>query len=251
MAVPKPKAFWPLTITAGVNDRIDFKVGATTYVATIAAGTYYSAADLCVAVWAALSAAYGAYSWGVTVGSITAGRVTIAALVGQTFTLLFGTGANVARSIGPALGFDAADLPTADVQTAQHQHQNGWYADDPVMDDTDELPAYERAVGRAMGGQTKAVDLGGPVYDRIISLGYLAAWKVFKKAEGTSHVNEALERLFDVGWMKFRWFPDAADESSGVDYVLSPETAKSLPRNRLAPAVPLHSLQLRFWKWVA
>jgi hypothetical protein len=42
MALPLPKAFWPVTVIAGVNDKIHFMVGATKYEATVAPGTYYS-----------------------------------------------------------------------------------------------------------------------------------------------------------------------------------------------------------------
>lgn len=70
-----PKAFWPLTIVAGVNDALHLMVGATPYTATVAVGTYYSPASLAAAVQSALTAAV-ANAWTVSVSQ--QGRFTIA-----------------------------------------------------------------------------------------------------------------------------------------------------------------------------
>ncbi len=50
----KPKAFWPLTITAGVNDKIDVVQGGITRFGLVAPGTYDSPADVIAAILAAL-----------------------------------------------------------------------------------------------------------------------------------------------------------------------------------------------------
>jgi hypothetical protein len=255
MALAKPKAMWPIVIVAGVNDRIDFKIGATPYVATISPATYdhlrfyagQTGPALLAAVDTALIAAASGSGW--SPNTVMAGNKV--KLQGTSaFSLQWDTGPNKARSIGPTLGFDVVDQAAATTQTAQSQHVNAWYADDPPEDDSGNLPAYDRAVARAQGGQTRAVDFG-TTYDRVLSLSFLQPWKVFREEEGTTHVNEALERLFDSGWAKFRWWPDASVEEASTDYVLSPDTAKALPRSRLSPGNSLYSLQLRLWKWIA
>jgi hypothetical protein len=240
-----------------VNDRIDFWIAGGLRVATIAPGTYDHLAwydgepagsGLAVAVDAALTAAYGGVDW--QVGVTPTGRVWITNVQGVGFDLTWASGDNAARSIGPTLGFAVADQTNEASYTGARQHQNGWYAIDPVVDDTDDLPAFERAVARAMGGQTKAIDFGTS-YDRVVSLAFLPGYKMFRRFEGVNHTYESLERLFDSGWARFRWWPDVAYEDDFTDYVLAPESARALPRNRLAPGSALYSLSLRFWKWVA
>lgn len=247
MAVPVPKACWPIVVTAA-NGKIDLRrsgAGADD-TATIAAGTYLSAALLAVAVQGALAAAYGTGVWTVTVSAT--GRFTIAHSA-TAFALKFSTGANAATSARDLLGFGSVDTASALSATATSQHQGGWYADDPVADDTGDLPGYERAVARAQGGQTRAVDFG-TTYDRVVTLEHLEGHKVFKADEGAGHLNEAIERLFDSGWSRFRWWPDASVEGTWTDYVLAPDTAKALTRARLSPGHPRYALTLRLWKWV-
>jgi len=53
-----PKAFWPLTVTAGVNDYVDLTIEGTTYAPRLTAGVYYSAAALATDLLAKLVAAY-------------------------------------------------------------------------------------------------------------------------------------------------------------------------------------------------
>jgi hypothetical protein len=243
MALPLPKAFWPLTISAGVNDKIDFNRGGVK-VATIAAATYYSAALLAAAVVTALEAADATPVWACSVSAT--GRVTISA--GATsFTLLFSTGANAATSARHVLGFGVVDTASATSATGQYQHQNGWYAPEPVVDDTLDLPAYECAASRSLGGQTYALDFA-TLYDRVIALAFLPATKVWKDLEGTA-VNEAIQRLWDDGWMRFRWWADATVEATYGDYVMSPDTRKALPRDRLSSGNPLYALKVKLWKY--
>lgn len=233
MPAPLPKAFWPLIITAGANDTFYVQIAGLRLV-TIAAGTYYSAAALAEATRVALQAAY-ANTWSVTISAT--GRVTIAGAA--SFTL-----ADQIQALGFVSGSYASGLSV----TGEAQHQNGWYADDPVADDTGNLPGYERAAARALGGQTRAVDFG-TVYDRVITLDHLPGHKVFKADEG-ANLNEALERLFDSGWARFRWWPDASDEPAFQEYLLAPDTAKALTRQRLSPGHARYALSLRLWKWV-
>jgi hypothetical protein len=132
---------------------------------------------------------------------------------------------------------------------APNQHQNGWYAERPVVNDTGDLPVYERALARALGGQTYGLDFATR-YDRMIGLAMLADYKTWKADEGAAHVNEAIERLFDAGWQRLRWWPDASVEGTYEDLVLDPETVKRMQRNRLSPAKPLYALNLGFWKFI-
>lgn len=248
-APPLPKCYWPVTITAGVNDAFQVKrVSDSAQInVTIAAGTYYSFESLRAAVQTALTAAWS-NGWAVSLASDNRVSFTGTASFALRFAYVGATG----KMVAPLLGFraDAIETGSGTSLVSTHQHANGWYAPDPVADDTEDLPGYDRAVARAIGGQTKAVDFG-TVYDRVITLGYLPAVKVYKAAEVlTANKRQAIEWLFDDGWARFRWWPDASVEATWTDYVLSPETAKALVRNRLSPGSPLYSLTLRLWKWV-
>jgi hypothetical protein len=251
MALALPKAFWPLTIVAGVNDLIDVKVGASTYLATIAPGTYdhpvwyagEASTSLLGAVQVALQAAV-ANTW---THAVVAGRVRIGGAA--AFELLFSTGANAAASARDVLGYGAVDTSAAASATAANQHQNAWYADDPVADDTGELPAFERAQTVALGGPVKSIEFAKR-YGRAVSLAFLQPHKVFTAEEGSTHSNEAIERLLEDGWSRFRWWPDASVETDWADYALDLDSAKALPRDRLARAVALYSLTLKLRKFV-
>lgn len=245
MPLPLPKAFWPLAIVAGVNDRFDVLVDAVKRVATIAAGTYLSPADLALAVQASLEVAY-ANGWSVSVGPT--GRVTVTG--SAVFQLLFGTGLFAAVSPRDVLGFEAVDTASAASATGAYQHQNGWYSDDPVEDDTDDLPAWTRSQTRALGGHVRSVQFGGALYDRIISLGFLKPHKVFRAQEGADHPREALERLIESGWARFRWWPDAAVDAVWGDYTLELKTASRLARNRLSPGMARYTYPLTFLRYV-
>lgn len=259
MAPPKPCAFWPLTIVAGVNNRVDFKIGASSLQALVGAGVYYRAIDIAQAVAASMDAASTAGGFPThahwTYGVLSTGRVRIGNSSGLavTYTLAFSTGAGAAVSLRDVLGFGAVDAaftsPGTPFVDSANQHQNGWYADDPVQDDTGDLPGYERAQGVALGGRLKGLTFATR-YQRNVRLGFLEAWKVWKVSEGSTHLNESLQRLFDDGWARFRWWPDQADGATSTDYALALDTAKALPRERLGPGAPLYSLTLKFLKYV-
>lgn len=89
-------------IVTGTNDTIDFNKGGGALVATIAAGTYTST-TLATTIAAALNAADGVNTYTVTYSQST-GLWTIATS-GATLNLLWNSGANKAKSIGPAIGF--------------------------------------------------------------------------------------------------------------------------------------------------
>jgi hypothetical protein len=348
---PKPCAMWPVTITAGVNDKIDVEIGGGAYAASIAAATYYSPAGFAEAVRAALAGievfnvvdSYGiaftydgspylflltpglysragllamiverfesvlpgatweatlsgahvltidsnAAAWGpsgtspgwtllgFTAGSFPRapgvtqagdapldlaavsngwtvtvseqGKATIANAV--SFSLLFATGANAATSARNVLGFGAVDTASATSATAQHQMENCWFAAYPAADDTGDLDDYHRAQTVSEAGVVRSIQYGSQRLVRTVVLDFIPAHKMFIAAEG-ANANEAIQRLFRSGWSRFRWFPDATDLATGADYVLTPETAKALPRNRLAPGTALYSVTLKMRRFV-
>ncbi len=129
------------------------------------------------------------------------------------------------------------------------QHQNGWYGVDPAIDDTDDLPLYERAQSVALGGQSYGLDFGTR-RQRLFTLGFLPAHKAWKVSELNANQNQAIERLFDSGWQRFRWWPDASAEGTSEDLVLDLDTAKAMLRDRLSPGNPLYGLKLRAWKFM-
>ncbi len=255
MALPVPKAFWPLSVLAGVNDKIDFKVAGVTYAATVAVGTYRQAGWYAGAeAWSLLSAVQGAMR-------TASGRVDLWVSVtamghfsirvdGATLDLLFSTGANKVTSLHPALGYTDTDLSAgAGVELAsQKQHQNGWYAVDPVFSDTRDLPQYDRRQSLAKSGRVRGLEVAKRK-TRAIELAFLPARKVYIVDEGANWY-EAIERLFDVGWARFRWWPDGTVESGWTDYALDIDTAKELPYRRLNPANALYALTLRMRQYL-
>ncbi len=100
-------------VTASSNDRIDFNIGASNLVATVAAGTYAAGAtqatagSLCKAVYDAIVAAEAVGTYTVSY-STTTGFFTIARSTG-TFQMLFLTGPNTGRTIAALLGYAVVD----------------------------------------------------------------------------------------------------------------------------------------------
>lgn len=106
----------PITVSAGVNDSIDFQeTAATPLVATVAAGTY-TPKEFADAIKTALDAA-GASTYTVTFGQTpNFNKYTITsdgAGGGGIFELLFSSGANAATSIRTIAGFGASDFTGA------------------------------------------------------------------------------------------------------------------------------------------
>lgn len=105
------------TIYTGFNDKIDFNRGGV-LAATIAAGTYTTTASMCAAVVAALEAADAAPVWACSYDSGT-GKFTISSDL--AFTLLCGTGANLATSAFKSLGFTQSGATDSDTGSATSQ----------------------------------------------------------------------------------------------------------------------------------
>lgn len=165
------------------------------------------------------------------------------------FQLLFFSGANAATSARDVLGWGMMDTGSVTTAVSIFQHRNAWYAARAVADDTGDLPTYERAQARALGGQTYGLDFATR-YDRLVSLVGLSDYKIWKAAEGNTHANEALEHLWDDGWQRVRWWRDGSIESEYEDLVLDASSLKTPPRNRLAPGKAMYSLNLPFMKFV-
>ena len=117
---PTPTQRWRTrtgwTIKAGFNDKINFNLGGV-LVATIAPGYYPTAALLCAAIVAALTAAV-ANAWVCSYDSGTH-KFTISGTA--AFILLFGSGANVETSAAKSLGWTVADTSSATSQTAPNE----------------------------------------------------------------------------------------------------------------------------------
>jgi hypothetical protein len=247
MPIPKPACMWPIRITAGVNDTIDFRASNDEgdKRATIAAGVYYSPPEVAAAVAAALTAAWP-LSWTVSISDT--GHVTVSVPGPETFTILLEGGYE--NAAGALLGFDPVTTPDGVSATGQHQMQNCWFAPDAAADDTGDLDEYTRVQTVSEAGVVKGLQYGAEKLVRAVSFTHLPPHKVFIAEEGAS-TNEAIQRLLRYGWTRFRWFPDATDLATGTDYALHIDSAKSLPRNRLAPGAALYSLSLRMRKFVS
>lgn len=89
------------------NRYIDFNRGGVK-VATVANGTYATGSSLMTAIIAALEAADPTPVWAGDYNVTQPNKFTISA--GTTYSLLWSSGANAYRSIGPSLGWERADL---------------------------------------------------------------------------------------------------------------------------------------------
>lgn len=152
-----------------------------------------------------------------------------------------------ANAMNAVLGYSDDNQPSGTSATATNQHQNGWYADDPVQDDTGDLPYFQR------GGRAQTVSLAGRVMSlefgtrkkRTVTLSFLSAQKTFVADEaGTNAANQALERLVTSGWGRFRWWPNASADATYGDYALDLERLQEMPRNRYSPGLACYTVTL-------
>lgn len=97
----------PWVIVTGWNDKLDFVSDGNTGAATIAAGVYSSGDQLSAAIVAALEAADSAPDWAVSYDFTNLNFTIQNSLF--SLDLLFGTGANLATSVHPDLGFASTD----------------------------------------------------------------------------------------------------------------------------------------------
>jgi hypothetical protein len=117
-----------------------------------------------------------------------------------------------------------------------------WLAQDPAQDDTGDVAAYERAAAWSFTGRAKGVNFATR-YTREVKLGFLPEWMTWKAKEG-AHVGAAIERLFDDGWARFTYFPDAADPTTFGVYMLDEKTRKTMQRARLSAGNPIYAITL-------
>lgn len=223
MAIPKPKVFWPLVI-GSTNNRIDFRENGelADRVATIASGTYYSAESLRAAVATALATAGSGGTWTVAINEN--GIFSIDYVV--DFTLKFGTGVNAANSARSVLGFDSIDLvSTLTTATAPKQHSNGWYSNAAVRSDSrDYFEEPNSVISVAMGGHVKSI-VENELTSRDVEFHFLTAARTLKAAQGSGGNDpSAIENWWRNGRGRFRYWPDAATESTSGDYFLDTET---------------------------
>lgn len=247
MALPKPKVFWPLTISAS-NRAVYVKVGSTDYTANIATGTYLSAADLATAVQTTLQSTAAVGIWTVTVN--TDGKFVIA---NDSFTFEIRFGAFTSNTAAALLGFFSINIAAASSQTAAFQHANGWYAEIPVRKDS--LPTFDREMDRqtvSVGGQNKLISEVELTRRRVV-FAWLKPWKTFIARESLSgtRTNEAMERWWREGAAKFRYWPDASVEGTFVDYFLDQDSREKFEPDRQLQGLERYELELRFRGYVA
>lgn len=245
MSIAKAKAFWPITITtANRGIRVSFAAGPSE-TANIATGTYLSATLLAAAVDAALDALHpGSERFNVTVGST--GRFTIGC-IDDSISLKWSDPLATAYAI---LGWTAADTGDAASHTAPNQHQNGWYAD--VATRKDSLPIRDReadTVTVTKGGQTKFVS-EPELARRELRFAFLKPHKTYIQYESTNP-NEAIERWWQDGRARFRYWPDGTVEGTYTDNVFDTETIKEFAATRQFEKKALYEISLLMRGYVA
>jgi hypothetical protein len=246
----------PVTITSGVNDRLDFAVESVPLVAWIAAGTYNVPA-LLGTVRSAMQAGMGGALPGVSmlVDLDLYSRVRFQASDGTEFDpsggrsmrLDFGTGPNASRSVGPSLGFDPINYAGFYINGIRPLAAGAWCPGVPPADDTGDLAQHARAQGVSLSGRVRGLHFGTS-YTRALRFEHLQGHKVFVADEGAAHVGEAFERFLAGGWSRFLWVPDSAAPMVAAEYAFDLDSAKALPRERLSRGLARYSLSLKFRK---
>ncbi len=244
---PKPMAFWPLTVTLNVNDRFEFRFASsfgTPRTCVIPPDTYYSAASFAAAVQAGMQAVD--YRWIVSVTGT--GRFHFEWPVGD-WSLKLGSGVGAGNGIAQAMGFAQTDYEWQQVLDSPYQHQNGWYADRPVLDDQGDKYERSGASSVALDGTLQALTFGTPRAFREIQLTNMPPSKAFIVKEGAA-LNEALERLWLGAWGRFRWWPDATMPGTYGDYALDEKTLGAFNPSRLYRGKELYSFRLGLRRFV-
>jgi hypothetical protein len=168
---PAPTAVWRSAtgwVIDARNNKIDFNRGGV-LVATVASGTYATAAALAAAIVTALEAADATPAWACTYDSGTK-KFTISTTA-HSFTLLFFSGTNWPNSIATSIGFTEADTSSATSHTAP----NVSYQSTHCMN-LDALSAQAVTVGIALNhncGSGGTITLQGSDTDNA-SIGYRA-----------------------------------------------------------------------------
>lgn len=243
MSIKKPKVFWPVVLTSA-NNSIIINDGGTSWTMTVAAGTYFGAADLAAAIQTAIAGHFGSST------------VTVSATGHFVFTWTAGFTLKCATTPSlqcfTILGFTAVDVPSvANAVTCANQHQNGWYA--PVAVSNDSIPIRNRdmdTVTRSMAGQTKFIT-ETELAERAISLMWLPPEKTLISYATGVNINQALEQWWQDGRARFRYWEDATADLSFADYVLSQKTIANWTAQRQLTRKALYKMDLTFWGYVA
>lgn len=189
------------------------------------------------------------WTWRGTQTSST-GRCTIA-ITANTFNFLNLTGTNQATSHRYYLGFPATDQTGAAYYTGTRQHNYGWYAEDPPVDDTGNIAEYIRSGSVALSGKGKTLHFSKR-YIRTVELAFLPAYKVFlTEEESGTYLFESIENFFQDGYGRFRYWPDQTVAGTYDDYYLHEDTYKAFQRKRLSPGLARYSISMKMRKRVA
>lgn len=187
-------------VVTGVNDRIDFNRGGVK-VATLTAGNYATAAAYAAAAVAALEAADSTPVWAASQDSST-GVWSISSDI--AFTLLFGSGANKARSIAGDAGFDATDSSSA---TSQSGSRPAWQSRKWVNLDAGQdlgfwliVEGVNDTLDVLFGGTPYAARIAAGLYDsgHALAVAVRAALEVAAPAAGWSVVYDGDTSTFVV-----------------------------------------------------
>lgn len=253
MSVIKPKVYWPLVIGA-TNCNVAIKqTGSTTYTAAIAQATYTSAVGLAAAVQTAIRAVGGGAVFNNMVVSVDAtGHFVFTDLIDVAFTLDWNRG-GFTNPASSALGFFAlAVASSAGIVTAPFQHSNGWYSDVAPRKDTLPIRVKENdTVTVALSGQTKFVT-ESELSKRMVSFQYLKPEKTYIAYEdGSTTNNQAIERWWQDGRARFRYWPDGLTEGTSYDYVLDQDFITQFTPDRMYDHKALYALEIPMRGFVA
>lgn len=246
MSIVIPKFFWPLAITAS-NKTFKVDIGGGTVTITITEATYLSAVTFAAALQTALQTVNINFTCSF---SVSTGILTIYYTAPWTY---IGSGS----TLGPPVGlFNVNQIATLVAGsynvTGSFQHANGWYPTTPPREDS--LPIRDRqmnVVTRAVSGQTKFL-IETELSNREWEFAWLAPEYTYKDFEGsTSNKNKAIERLWEDGYAKFRYFPARTSESNPIDYVLDLKTIQLFRPERQFIRKALYRVKLTAWAYVS
>lgn len=241
MSIVKPKVFWSLVfttktivVTAGGGDRTWSLPGQT-------------------ALSAALFAASAQESLRATHASLSAATVTVDN--NGIFTFANGTAILIkwatATSGAPNLfGFAATNTASATTLTGAFQHANGWYSPVAVVDDS--LPVRDRmmdVVTRTMIGTTKYFS-ENELIERFLIFKFVPPEYTYQAFESGANINRAIERWWDAGRSRFRYWPDAATEGTSFDYTLDADTIKKFQPKRQFTKKGLYEINMGCFGYV-
>lgn len=267
MATIAPKFFWPLLINSG-NRQLVVNNGVGDTTCSLANGTYASAEGLRAALETAIRVSVPTANVYLTIGDrvqgthsgrflIESGGNPIIVKAGDAlsngylwmgfFALTYNVGA-VSNVLVQKNG--VVSTFTGNAIIAPNQHQNGWYPQVPAREDT--LPVRDRSMNvttRAVAGQTKTI-LEVELSERAWVFAHLEGWKTYKDLETTNTANQAIERLWEFGYEKFRFFPNEVSEAGFIDYALTQDTARVFKPTRQFLKRGLYEFELLAWKYV-